>query len=498
MHFPQRTSRTGRLTPQESHLASIIENMDPANYASFRSLLTWSYYKYVDMYEELWKDMYGQWSKESGMAAEPSKSVEQLAKSMECTEEEVLSAGKLVESEALQWLSLEEELAQGTAINESDMTYRTVTLQGLPYLLQVKRDARSGPLAVLLGRIKRLQDIIHRMDKLISYQTLFEQASNTSALQADMRSRQSAMLAAAAAAGAATGNPGVAAAANAPRVYRFRVEFNAHNFINVAVPAFLLSLKMTLLVYVFTRGASTFKTCLIAGAGALFVLLEAWKTAQRNNRNRQPATATTAARPADADPASTPETAQEEEGFESLRPRAPIRQRAASPLTLNYWIDSLAYIGLDAEERQFGWHPLPTAASRPQQQSQLVKLIQEQVLLPLLLMLVTLVPDIEQKRRRAIDERDDLIRSTAKKVEDRKARLAEKTREREQEGKKQGESSRTLQSDAPDDVPSFLQHPYCQRIIRNRRTGRQIDIAQEIEAAAAAAEGADQADMGFL
>lgn len=449
------------------------------------------------MYEEMWKEMYGEWSKETDtIKQDTSRNVEELAKEMNCSEDEILSAVKLVESEALQWPSLTEELDQSSKEKESTMAYKTVTLRGLPYLLQVKRDPRSGPLAVLLRRVKKLQDVIHRTDKLISYQTLFEQASNTSALNANMRSRQSAMLAAATAAGNAAAIPGGGAAArNAPRarVYRIRLDLNAYNFLNVAVPAFFLSFKVTLLVYVFTRGASTLKTCLIAGAGAAFVLLEAWKTAQRHNRNRVQATrpAQSATRQADSSATVTgQEQTLEEEGFESLRPTAPIRRRALSPLAIDYWIDSLAYIGLESEERQFGWHPLPSATSRPQQQSFIAKIIQDQILLPLLLMFVTLVPEIEQKRRKAIDQRDDLIRSTAEKVEGRKARLAEKI----QDKKEGGESAASIQ-----EVPSYLQHPYCQRVIQNRRTGRQIDIAQELEAAAAADDGAaNQADMGFI
>jgi hypothetical protein len=493
------------MTPQDAHLANIIENMEPSNYSSFRSLLTWSYYQHVDMYEQMWKEMYGQWSKEAGISEQDNtRSVEELAKEMSCSEEEIISAVKLVESEALQWPSLAAELEQSSKADESAMTYKSVTLQGLPYLLQVKRDPRSGPLAVLLGRIRKLQDLVHRMDKLISYQTLFEQASNTSALQADMRSRQSAMLAAATAAGNAAGIPGGAAAApNAPRarVYRVRLEFNAYNILNVAVPAFLLSFKVTLLVYVFTRGASTFKTCLIAGAGAAFVLLEAWKTAQRQNRNRAQAAqpANPATRQGDTSAADAGrEQAAEEDGFDSLRPRAPIRRRALSPLAIDYWIESLAYIGLESEERQFGWHPLPTAASRPQQRSYLAKIFQDQILLPLLLMFVTLIPEIEQKRRRAIDQRDDLIRSTAEKVEGRKARLAEKAKEN-RDTKDEKSLNMTPLTNSIEEVPSYLQHSYCQRVIHNRRTGRQIDIAQELEAAAAADDGAaNQADMGFL
>lgn len=493
------------MSVQDIHLASVIENMDQSNYPSFRSLLTWSYYQYVDQYESLWKEMYGQWSKEPAAAIETSKSVEQLAKEMDCSIEEVLSAVKLVETEALQWSSLEEEIAKVSQADKTGMTYKTVTLQGLPYLLQVKRDSRSGPLQILLGRIKRLQDVIHRIDKLISYQTLFEQASNTSALQADMRSRQSALLAAAAAANGAIVPPTGAPDAR-PRRYMLEIEFNLNHFLTVAVPSFLLSLKVTFLVYIFTRDASTFKTCMVAGIGAAYVMFSAWKTIQRQTNERRGAERPQAqAQRRSGTTTPQPEVASEQNSLESLRPRAPVRQRATSPFTLDYWIDSLAYIGLASEEREFQWHPMMEQRG-DQQQNLYWKAVKNYLLLPLLLMVVTLVPEIEQKRRRAIDERENLIRSTAKKVEDRKARLSEKKEDREEKQDELSSSSLSSSIVVDEEIPSFLQHSYCQRVIHQRRIGRQIDIAQELEAAAAAAGAAgagepnmgQAADMGFI
>lgn len=475
--------------------------MEPGNYSSFRSLLTWSYYRYVDMYEEAWKQVYGGWAKEPEDAAiDSGKSVERMAAEMDCSPDEVLAAVLMVEAEGLEWRPIEEELAQ-SKLSELGVTYRTVSLRGLPYLLQLKQDPRSGPLGVLLGRIKRLQDVIHRMDKLISYQNLFEQATNTSALQASMRRSQAAVLAAAAAANgaAAPGNGRTGTGGN----HRVRVVVNMTEFFNIAVPAFFLSLKMTLLVYVFTRGASTLKTCLIAGAGVLFVLLEAWKTAQRHNEVRQRVAVREAERQrgprppsgAATPPAGVQETETENDSLESLRPHAPIRRRTQTALSIDYWIELFAYVGLDDDEREFGWRP--HSAQRPVPPTNaLVRAVWERVLLPALLLLATLVPEIEQKRRRAVDQRDDLIRTTAKVVEERKARGAEKARTSDDNG--EGPSSvAPASSTADEEVPSYLQHPYCQRIIHQRRTGRQIDIAEEVEAAAAAAEG-QGADMGFL
>ncbi|UZJ51519.1 hypothetical protein CBS101457_000839 [Exobasidium rhododendri] len=516
MYLPQRP-RHSRQSPPERHLANVLEKMDPSNYTSFRSLLTWSYYRYVELYEDKWKEVYGHLAKEPDQVTEMTKSVEQLAKEMDCTTEEIMTAVELVETEVLMWKPIDEELLLNN-VKHSEMTYKAVTLQGLPYLLQTKRDACSGPLIPLMKRIKYLQETIHRMDKLINYQNLFDQATNTTDLQATLRRSHAAMLAAAAAVNAggarATGRNGDA------HRHRVRVVFNMTEFVNIAIPAFLMSLKMTLLVYIFTRGATTFKACMIAGAGLIFVILQAWKTAQqqeqrrrqealRERQRRNPTTnpspaQTTATSSSPSNEQGTTTAAEEDTSLESLRPRVSTRHQSTSPLTFDYWIETLAYVGLASEDDEFGWQTVPSehrGSIGASAQRRLVKRATNWILMPMLLMVVTLLPEIEQKRRKAIEAREELVRSVAKKVEERKARFAENVAAKAEKGG--GVSSSPASSSLAttmEEVPYYLKHSYCQRIIHQRRVGRQIDIAQELEAAAAAAEwqGADQADMGFL
>ncbi|PWN33618.1 uncharacterized protein FA14DRAFT_161379 [Meira miltonrushii] len=234
--------------------------------------------------------------------------------------------------------------------------------------------------------------------------------------------------------------------------------------------------------------------------------------ADNNRTNRQQDT-----------PPDSPEGTQNSNQQDVTVPPAPNRYTVFSPFLLEFWIERLAYWRMREEDREMGLRMSTGNRNRahPVQHdpmSKLVDVVNDCILMPVILFISTLIPEIEQRRRRAIDQRDELIRSTARKVEEQERRLREEEDKQSKEGpdgsaKDSSESSSKVNNSTLNASttsvqirqPALLRSRYAQRILDERRSeGRQIDIAQELEAAAAAAaredgEGAmEQADMGFI
>jgi hypothetical protein len=463
-------------------------------------MLSWVHAHYTDLYDDAWNQAYGsafeETSKKNPMT--PALDVEQLAKQVGCTAAEITGTIQDVENDILAWPSVESEVLE----RESKLPYKyeQVHFDGLPYLLRIERNDQEERLRVLLKRMEKLRDIMHQMEKLINYQSLLDRARDSPVYVDHSATRD-----------ANRQHPVNRTPLSAVQIAAQRLSLlQSGDIANIMMNSTFLTVKMAIMVYVFTRGASSLKTGMIAGLAFLYVTFETYKMTQRRLHMRmramQQAMGVQAgpqnearAVPMTRQSSRTQNEVQENGNDEIVAPQSPVQYRVASPILLEYWIERIALWNLAQEDEQLGFQP---AVGRTRQarrrrrgaqadQSVLIRALRDYVMLPLLLFIVTLVPAIEQKRRRAIDLRDDLIRSTARKHEEQQERLR-----RVNEADKQ-----SIGQPAPPEVPPFLQSAYAQDILRRRGQGRQIDIGQELDAAAAANEdegGLDQVDMGFL
>jgi hypothetical protein len=185
---------------------------------------------------------------------------------------------------------------------------------------------------------------------------------------------------------------------------------------------------------------------------------------------------------------------------------------------LAFWIEHLAYLSLADEDAELGLVPSAHAAPQPHQvQRSWRHKIYANVVLPAALFLGTLVPEVEIRRRRAIEEREELIRAEAAREEvRRRAKEAEREKKSREDDEKAAEASSATRSSAiPTSTPTatttqtqphqLLSSEYATRVLRRRGAnahGRQIDIQQELDAAAQQDdeedEEPDDMDMGFF
>lgn len=500
--------------------AQAVEATNPSEYETLQLVLSWARARYVDTYEEVWNRSYGA-AYNINPRTPRAHSLHDLAQEKGVPVEHVESAVDALERDVFRWTSIESEVALATSgsthDDRSEYTYKQVDLQGLPYLLRTKPDAKAETLKILIERIQFLTDLVHKMGKLVNYEFLLEQSVSGTPHPQHARSELDFGLPA-----TATLRP---AHAQFPSLTPFRYltrtfgALHREDVVNLALATFFLTFKMTILFYVFTRNASTFKRMLIASAAFAYVLFETYNMMSRQARLRRRALAQEQERAQARQPAqnetrdpSTDRTADTATGRTDSStsdrnidaalqiPVAPARFRTSSPLLLEFWIERLAYVGLAEEDYEIGLRVatsegriIPAATQSPTRPPRgssawLARTVHDFVVIPSLLFVATLVPEIEYRRRRAIEKREELIRSTARKIQGRQS---------------QNSSNEDIPSgDGDQALPRFLQSEYSQRILRQQNQGRQIDIAQELEAAAGIANdeenGLDQVNMGFL
>ncbi|CEH12677.1 hypothetical protein CBOM_00648 [Ceraceosorus bombacis] len=323
----------------------------------------------------------------------------------------------------------------------------------------------------------------------------------------------------------------------------------------IAIPLAFLILKLSILVYVLTRGAGKTKRYCIIGAAGVFVIYEGQRMLGRRRRARDRANQERARRALDqvrrgrgaqAQRPGTPggtdrmgappnSTAQPRSSIPPLPAlRAPRRFTVQASSQPSYWIERFAYLNLAQEDAELGLvaHDAPTdrpTGPPPARPTGLSHAFYAYVVLPLLLFVGTLVPEIESRRRAAIDARDNLIRSAALLEEGRKHAIAAqqaasaaaaaeaKAKASEAEasakhaqapersvsqrtGEDVGTSSAHNRGSAPseqtNDESAMLRSEYSERVLRQRGPGRrQINIQEELEAARAAAGDGDEEDL---
>lgn len=520
------------ISHRNSHLASMVENMDPSQYGTFCALISWTYTRYVDIYEKEWCALYDRQDSQSEQTRQNGSELSKLATTIGCSIEEINLCIDQVERDVLLWDSVDESLAH--EVVKSPFKYKNVTIDGLPYLLRIDQNIQTERLRLLHSRIKHLRLLYHQTEKLVNYQTIMERAVPTSAnLATAVRVNATYPI------GGAMVAPNQAQAIDRA-IFRNRfVGLQREDWFGVLFSTAFLTFKIGLLVYVFTRGASSTKIKYMLGFASLYILFESYRLLMKRVQIRRRAIRRALGRDvanegetnaADAGqnaggqpnpPQSTTEGNGQPNEQEITVPLAPNRYTVSSPFLLEFWIERLAYWRLREEDRQMGLRTSNEQQRRdrhahPDPMGKIIDVINDFLLMPIILFISTLIPEIEQRRRRAIDQRDELIRSTARKVEEQERRLREEEEEKKvkEDGKSNTQDQSTSSSKGANETldpsnttsvqirqPALLRSRYAQRILDERRSqGRQIDIAQELEAAAREeGEGAmEQADMGFL
>lgn len=295
--------------------------------------------------------------------------------------------------------------------------------------------------------------------------------------------------------------------------------------VGMVMPVVFLALKLGLLLYIFTMHASKTKRLVMIAAATVWVAMEMVRTwrrrirrlasaqrraarAQRRASGQQDRPApTTRQSTSPATPAASP----------ALRiPVAPQRYSATSPSELRFWLQRLAFVGLDEEDLELGLRP-----GASQAQAWMIRVTRERLALrngrdrrprvamlqnfdmtraiyelfyPVVLYAITLIPDCEDLRRREVNKRSDLIRKWWSQT----GRAWVETKRRELESDERDEGEDVGGSRRPVELPRLLKHPHVLRLLDLKRTAdglvvaanlaessneRRIDIREELDAA---------------
>jgi len=205
------------------------------------------------------------------------------------------------------------------------------------------------------------------------------------------------------------------------------------------VPLVLLSVKLGFLLWLFGRNASPGKRLALGVMAVLWVALEGWgilrrRQAQGRDRDRLERERRRAVRaqgraqqgagaaaglgpaqqavPAGAQAGAGPDAAGRP-GAAPAAARTTRRRVPASRLSPKYWLNTLAAVGLVAEARELGLQPRyiagrPVAPPSPTPPGPVRRALRN-VLVATVLFFATLSPEVERKRRRALDKRERLL-----------------------------------------------------------------------------------------
>ena len=467
----------------------------PENWPVAIEALKQAHDEYVLIYEHIYNQAYA--AQKGGESASSTWSEDAL------TQSQLLTS---VETTLLGWdpvqLPTEDPTATSAASpgtgtgNDTQHLYQQVTHQGLPYLLCISATPlaiqRSEAMAALLQRMATLKTVIDKLEYVAMlgqiaqahHPTLFGARDNVSGATGPAESNGSA----AAARTMAFEQGGVVATAS--RLARSTADvLRSITFADasaVILPMLFVGFKVGVLLSVMLRGADTMKKYFVLGMASVYVIFESYRIVQRRMRARQrmtprvpapapqgdgnagqaPAAAeaqgngTLAPMGANVPTAPSHEQAAERQATEDPSrplppPQAPLRITARR-FTYDWWIDHMAFVGLDIEDGELGL--VPAASVRTNQTSRLYSLLCSSWILPPLLFLVTMSPAVEQRRKRAIEERERVIRKWTRLEAERRERLTQ--------------MQQPANASAPVFVDVDLQQKrsdYADRILRQRR-----------------------------
>ncbi|BGP42404.1 hypothetical protein JCM10450v2_006498 [Rhodotorula kratochvilovae] len=343
-----------------------------------------------------------------------------------------------------------EKRAEGEAQRDEGDEFRVVQIAGLPYLLHTPpallQRARVRPSAALL-RARAIHTHLTTMLQLLL--TLAPAAPaiahGRAGAQAGARPSPAAIAAAQAVLARAGAGvpvplpPGLENAAAQQQQQRRRatlsVIINLEAVFALLVPLALLGAKLAFLLWLFGRNASPAKRLALGLLAAAWVAAEAWtlvrrrgqQARERERAERERRRALRRAAAAAAAPPPAPVGGGGGGGGGALAapgaPPAPQpareRRRARAPppsrLSPKYWLNALAAVGLVHEARELGLQPR-FIAGRPVPPPRAgaagegrVRRALRTVATGVVLFVGTLSPEVERKRRRALEKRERLL-----------------------------------------------------------------------------------------
>lgn len=254
--------------------------------------------------------------------------------------------------------------------------------------------------------------------------------------------------------------------AGARRRATLSVVINVDAILSLFVPLFLLSLKLAFLLWIFGRNASPSKRIALGCVAALWVVYEGWaiqrrraqatRERERAERDRRRAARAAAAaegggggggnftlapgrvrlpgagpmreanRPlppggAGAGPEGAAPRRRTGAGA-TTRPHHHHHRTPASRLSPKYWLNLIAAVGLVAEARELGLSPRyiagrpvapapapPAPGGGPSRRTETLRRAGRNVLVAVVLFFGTLSPEVERKRKKAIEKRERLL-----------------------------------------------------------------------------------------
>ncbi|KAJ1018088.1 hypothetical protein NDA16_004957 [Ustilago loliicola] len=443
--------------------------------------------------------------------------------------------------------------------DETQYFYQQVSHRGLPYLLRVATTTsdcqRSEVLHALLERISTLRAMIDKLENIIMLGRLLRGATSIGVPDAS-GAPASTQLSGSAAAGRAMALEQGGIIASATRLSQATMEaarsLTFADATAVIIPMFFVGFKVSILLSVMLRGADTVKKYFVLGMASIYVAFESYRIVKRRMRVRQrtlprpaqppqpnaapvaggdaeqPATPTPAPMGANVPTAPSHEEAVERQATEEpLRPlpppQAPPRFRSRTRFSYDWWIDHLAFIGLDAEDAELGLLPAPgtnaaaalaanpnaTPASAHEETLWLERVLISNWVLPFVLFFVTMMPAVEQRRKQAIEERERVIRKWTRLEHERRERAQELLQRQQEEKEKETASqdrglgqanvqSHTANVGSGDNLDLQQKRAnYADRILRQRHTTEAVDVDDEdhrLARAVAAGAGDDEDD----
>lgn len=238
------------------------------------------------------------------------------------------------------------------------------------------------------------------------------------------------------------GPAGAPAGPNGQPAHGFALVINLSEILAIAAPLCILALKLGFMLYVFGRHASPTKRYLLVSLCVLYVIYEGFSIRRRRVAavaRQQDAAAQAArreARRAQDNAAGDAAAQPEARNGAAAGERAPVRARGrrglrattpASKWTVKYWANLVAHVGLEAEARDMGiavspptpGAPVPAGVTTgpatiyagrvmPARQPSRLQRIGHAVYVGTVLFIATLVPEVEKRRKRALDRRERL------------------------------------------------------------------------------------------
>lgn len=508
----------------------------PDNWPLLVEALSEAYDEYVVMYECIYNDARAAQKADATASAVFSSSL--------TTQSELLTS---IETSLLGWDPVRlpgQNCATAASTNtnkETQYLYQQVSHRGLPYLLRISTTPlamqRSAALATLLQRITTLGNMVDKLENVIMLGRLIQ----TQTLNHPSAPGVSGATASTQNSGAAAANERAAAleqggvVAGVARIsQRVREAFRGITFADITaviIPMTFMGFKVGILLSVMLRGADKFKWYFILGMTFVYVVFESYRIVQRRMRVRQRMAPRPAAPPAPplqqegqagppvegnavqpgpggagtdigagaaAAPAPTPlganvpsapsnEEAVERQATEDpLRPlpppQAPPRIRSRTRFSYDWWIEHMAFIGLDVEDAELGL--IPAAGTQRRAFNWVESTLISNWLLPILLFTVTMMPAVEQRRKRAIEERERVIRKWTRLEEERRQRVVELQQKQAAEER----DATTIGGLATSEGPSLKEGEtelqskraeYADRMLRQRTTTEAADMDEE-------------------